>query len=67
MDTDLDQGARKQRRQEYRGIQSAEVAEAALDGLAKDEYEIVIGQAQGLRSSTPQEAAQIFERMNGNW
>jgi uncharacterized oxidoreductase len=67
VETELDQGARERRRQEYRGIQSTEVAEATLTGLAKDEYEITVGQAQGLRSGTPQEAAQIFARMNGNW
>ena len=66
VDTELDQGARERRRQEYRGIASAEVAEATLAGLAKDEYEITVGQAQGLRSGTHQEAAHIFARMNGN-
>jgi uncharacterized oxidoreductase len=67
VDTELDQGARSRRRQEYRGIAEAEVAEATLAGLAKDEDEIAVGQAQGLRSGTPQEASQIFDRMNGNW
>jgi uncharacterized oxidoreductase len=67
VDTELDRGARERRRQENRGIPPAEVAEAALVGLAKDEYEIAVGQAQGLRSGTRQEAEQIFQRMNGNW
>jgi hypothetical protein len=38
-----------------------------LVGLAKNEFEITIGQAQGLRTVTRQEAEQIFQRMNGNW
>jgi uncharacterized oxidoreductase len=67
VDTDLDRGARGRRRQEYRGIPPSDVAEATLAGLAKDEYEIAVGQAQGLRTGTPQEAEQIFRRMNGNW
>ena len=67
VDTELDRGARGQRRQEYRGISPDDVAEATLSGLAKDEYEIAVGQAQGLRTGTRQEAEQIFQRMNGNW
>jgi uncharacterized oxidoreductase len=67
VDTDLDRGARGSRRQEYRGIPPADVAEATLAGLAKDYHEIIIGQAQGLRSGTRQEAELLFQRMNGNW
>jgi uncharacterized oxidoreductase len=67
VDTGLDRGARDQRRQDYRGIPAAEVAKATLVGLAKDEYEIAVGQAQGLRAGTRQKAEQIFQRMNGNW
>ena len=67
VETELDRGARAQRRQEYRGIPPAEVAEASLEGMLKDEFEIAIGQAQGLRSGTRLEAELIFQRMNGNW
>jgi uncharacterized oxidoreductase len=67
VDTELDRGARERRRQEYRGIPAADVAEATLAGLFKDEDEIAVGQAQGLRAGTRQEADQIFQRMNGNW
>jgi uncharacterized oxidoreductase len=67
VDTELDRGARAQRRQEYRGIPPADVAEATLAGLSNDQFEISIGQAQGLRMGTPQDAEQIFQRMNGNW
>ena len=67
VDTELDRGAREQRRQEYRGIPPADVAESTLAGLSKDDYEIAVGQAQGLRAGNRQEAEQIFQRMNGNW
>jgi uncharacterized oxidoreductase len=67
VDTELDGGARDDRPQEYRGIPAGEVAQAALIGLGKDEFEITVGQSQGLRTNTRQEAEQIFQRMNGNW
>ena len=67
VDTELDRGAREQRRQEYRGIPASKVAEATLTGLEKDEFEITVGQSQGLRNRTPQEAQELFQRMNGNW
>ncbi len=66
VDTELDRGARGRRRQEYRGIPPEEVAKAAIEGMAQDQAEITIGQSQGLRSASPQEAEQIFQRMNGN-
>ena len=67
VDTDLDRGARAGRRQEYRGIPPMEVAEAALAGIARDEVEIAVGQAQGLHSVIGPQADAIFQRMNGNW
>ncbi len=66
VDTELDRGARQKRRQEYRGISPMDVAASALAGIGKDEFEIPIGQAQGLRSVISQEADQIFQHMNGN-
>ena len=53
------------RRQEYQGISAAEVAEAALDGMAKDDYEIAMGQSNDLFAGR-EEAERIFQRMNGN-
>jgi uncharacterized oxidoreductase len=67
VDTDLDRGARERRKQEYRGIPATDVAEATLAGLANDELEIAIGQAQGLRGGTRAESEQMFQRMNGHW
>ncbi len=66
VDTELDRGARKKRQQDYRGIPAMDVAESALAGIGKDEFEIPVGQAQGLRSVISREADQIFQRMNGN-
>jgi hypothetical protein len=48
VDTELDRDARERRRQDYHGIPPADGAEATLVGMAKDEYEITMGQAQGL-------------------
>ncbi len=62
VDTELDQG----RRQGYRGIPASQVAEEAIDRMAKGEMEIAIGQAEDLRSATPDQAEQVFQRMNGN-
>jgi uncharacterized oxidoreductase len=33
----------------------------------EDEYEITMGQSQGLRTRNQRDAEQIFQRMNGNW
>jgi len=66
VDTELDRGARDQRRQDYRGIPASDVAKATLAGLAKDDYEITVGQSQGLRNCSTKEAQELFQRMNGN-
>jgi uncharacterized oxidoreductase len=63
VDTELDHGRRGGG---YRGIPAVEVAEAALAGLAKNEFEIAVGQAQSLSSADRAEAAQMFQRMNGD-
>jgi uncharacterized oxidoreductase len=65
VDTELDRGARESRSQAYRGIPSGPVAEAVLVGLKKEETEITVGQAQGLRNLDRQEAEKMFLRMNG--
>jgi uncharacterized oxidoreductase len=51
VDTELDRGARDRREQKDRGIHPDEVARAALLGLANDQFEIVIGAANNLRSN----------------
>ena len=63
VDTELDHGRRGG---SYRGIPASEVAEAALAGLARDEFEIAVGQALGLSSANRPDAGQMFQRMNGD-
>jgi uncharacterized oxidoreductase len=64
-DTNLDKGARRARGQANRGIPAEDVAKAAIEGIAKDEYEIAIGQAVGLRAASKDGFEQAFTRMNG--
>ena len=64
VDTNLDQGARRQRGQSDRGIPPEEVADAVILGIARDQYEIAVGQAQYLRSGAQQNFDQVFAAMN---
>ena len=64
-DTDLDKGARVARGHADRGVRPRVVAKAAVDGIAKDEYEIAIGEAIGLRAASKDGFEQAFKRMNG--
>jgi uncharacterized oxidoreductase len=64
VDTELDKGARARRGQADRGIPPQEVARATLVGLEKDEWEIAVGRAQGLRQGSRENFDQIFSRMN---
>jgi uncharacterized oxidoreductase len=65
VDTELDKGARGRRRQQYRGIPPSEVAIAAMKALENDEYEVAVGQAQGLRMAAASgNADQLFQNMN---
>jgi len=65
VDTELDRGARERRGQQYRGIPPSEVAVAAMKALEKDEYEIAVEQAQGLRAAAGSGTLdQIFQNMN---
>jgi len=63
--TNLDKGARAARGQAHRGVPSEDVAKAAVEGLAKDEFEIAIGEAIGLRAASKDGFEQAFKRMNG--
>jgi len=64
VDTELDKGARAQRGQQERGIQSSEVAKAVISGLEKDEYEIAVGMAKNLKMGARNNLEQIFQNMN---
>jgi uncharacterized oxidoreductase len=48
----------------YPGIPPAEVAEAALEGLARDQYEIAVGEATGLVAGSCKDFAGTFQRLN---
>jgi uncharacterized oxidoreductase len=64
VDTELDKGARDERGQVDKGIPPAEVAEATLKALEKDEYEIAIGMAQHLRMGARNNPEEIFQNIN---
>jgi uncharacterized oxidoreductase len=65
VDTELDKGARGRRGQADRGIPSVEVAQAALQALAADDYELAVGRAEGLRMAARSDPETYFRRMNG--
>jgi len=64
VDTDLDKGGCDERQQEERGIPPSEVAVAAMKGLAKDEYEIAVGEAEGLKMGALKNPDELFQHMN---
>ena len=64
-DTELDRGARDRRDQVDRGIQPDIVAKAAIEAMAKNEFEVAVGQAEFLRNSSRTDFEKVFMRMNG--
>jgi uncharacterized oxidoreductase len=48
-----------------RSIHPSEVAKATLEALQMDEYEIVVGMAQGLRTGSRNSPEQTFSGING--
>jgi uncharacterized oxidoreductase len=64
VDTELDKGARAQRRQEDRGIPPVEVAKATLKALENDQYEVTIGMAENLRMGAITNPEQVFQNIN---
>jgi uncharacterized oxidoreductase len=65
VDTNLDQGARKERGQKDRGIPPVEVAKASIEAIGKDQFEIPVGMAQNIVKGSCSSFDQIFSRMNG--
>jgi uncharacterized oxidoreductase len=63
-DTELDKGARARRQQNDRGIPPSEVAQAMLKGMERDEFEIVVGMAEGLRKGSRENPEELFRNMN---
>jgi uncharacterized oxidoreductase len=66
VDTELGKGTTSESDQEYRGIPANEVANAVLEGLKKNEYEVVIGEAKGLVQGARTDFEKAFQRLN-NW
>lgn len=64
VDTELDKGTRAQRNMTYRGIPPSEVASSTMKALANDEFELAVGQAQNLVSSSRSSFDEQFNRMN---
>jgi uncharacterized oxidoreductase len=64
VDTDLNKGERDEREQEERGILPSEVAVATIKGFVKDEYEITIGEAEGLKKGALNNPEKLFQQMN---
>ena len=64
VDTDLDKGGRDERDQEERGIPPSEVAVETMNGLTRDEYEITIGEAKGLKKGALKNPDELFQQMN---
>ncbi len=64
VDTDLDRGGRDRRGQAPRGMPPREVAEAAVKGLERDEFEIAVGQAQNLCKGARTNFDQVFCGIN---
>jgi uncharacterized oxidoreductase len=64
VDTELGKGTTSDESQEYRGVPPAEVAEATIKALAKNEYEIIVGEAKGLVAGARTNPEQAFQNIN---
>lgn len=60
-DSELDKGRKGT---VNRGIPSSDVAKAALSALEKDEFELAVGMAEGLRAGSKTNFDQIFKNIN---
>jgi uncharacterized oxidoreductase len=63
-DTELDRGARAKRGQVDRGIKPEVVAEAGIEAMDKDNFEVAIGQAQFLLTSSRNDPERVFQMIN---
>jgi len=64
VDTELDRGARAERGQAERGIPPEEVAQAFMEGLERDRFEIAVAGAAHLVAASRASFDEIFEAMN---
>lgn len=63
-DTELDKSFAGEHEREYRGISPHEVADAIIEGIQADNYEIIIGEAQGLYRASMHDPQAIFKQLN---
>ncbi len=63
-DTELDRGARGKRGQADRGIKPEVVAEATIEAVDKDNFEVAVGQAEFLRNSSRNDPERVFQMIN---
>ena len=64
VNTELGRGTTGASEQEYRGISPSQVAAATLQALHNDEYEVVIGEAQGLVEASRKDFEKAFQELN---
>jgi uncharacterized oxidoreductase len=66
VDTELGKGSVEEKEEEEwnRGIPPVEVAKAAINSLGKDEYEIIVGEAQGLVNGSRTNPEEEFKSLN---
>ncbi len=64
VDTELGKGSLEEEEEGNRGISPAEVAKAVMSSLAKDQYEIVIGEAEGLVTGSRTHPEEMFKNLN---
>ena len=64
VDTGLGGGAMEQLPEEERGIPPSELAKEVMQSLARDEYEIPVGESRNLVNATKADFAQLFQNMN---
>jgi uncharacterized oxidoreductase len=64
VDTELGKGTTEEEAQEYRGIPPSEVAGAAITAMAKDEYEILVGEVKDLVMRARANPEQAFLSIN---
>jgi uncharacterized oxidoreductase len=64
VDTELGRGTTSDESQEYRGIPPSVVAEATIKALAKNKYEIIVGEAKGLVEGARTNPEETFQNIN---
>jgi len=67
VDTELNMEYRDKRGTGNRGIKADKCAAAIIDGLAKDDFEILNPNLENLKTSTLNDLDKLFENMNGRW